>query len=66
MSLAAIEEKHALLERQLAAGELAVRQKEADLGKTLAALETKTNGRRAALQRQPSTTIGFTETFSVA
>ena len=32
----------------------------------LAALETKTNGRRAALHRQPSTTIGFTETFSVA
>ena len=32
----------------------------------LAALGPKANGPRTALQRQPSTTIGFTETFSVA
>ena len=32
----------------------------------LAALGPKTNGREVALRRQPSSTIGFTETFSVA
>ena len=32
----------------------------------LAALGPKANGPRTALQRQPSSTIGFTETFSVA
>ena len=32
----------------------------------LAALGPKTNGREVAVRHQPSSTIGFTETFSVA
>ena len=32
----------------------------------LAALGPKASGPRTAVQRQPSTTIGFTETFSIA